>query len=90
MAIKVDLEKAYRQLSFIHDTLSEVGILISIICDITRCITSASINVLWEGAFTEDFKPTRGIRQRDHFSPYIFVFCIGRLSHRIKNALRAD
>lgn len=48
-----------------------------------ECITTARMNVLWERGLTEDFRPSRGIRQGDPISPYIFVLCIERLSHGI-------
>lgn len=54
---------------------------------IMACITTASMNVLWNGEVTDDFAPTRGIRQGDPISPYIFVLCIERLSHGIRKAV---
>lgn len=90
MAIKLDLEKAYDSLSwsFIHETLLETGISNELIRIIMERITAVRMNVLWEGEFTEDFMPSRGIRHGDPISPYIFVLCIERLSHGIGNALR--
>ncbi|KAH9673090.1 reverse transcriptase domain-containing protein [Citrus sinensis] len=46
-----------------------------------------SMQILWNGECTEDFVPSRGIRQGDPISPYIFVLCIERLSHRILRAV---
>ena len=51
------------------------------------CITTARMQILWEGELTEEFTPARGIRQGDPLSPYIFVLCIERLSHRINQAV---
>lgn len=89
MTIKVDLEKAYYRLSwdFIHKTLKETNIPVDMINVIMECITSSSLNTLWNGRKTEVFHPTRGIRQGDPLSPYIFVICIDKLSHIIVEAI---
>lgn len=54
---------------------------------IMACTTTVSMNVLWNGEVTDDFAPTRGIRQGDPISPQIFVLCIDRLSHGIRKAV---
>ncbi|KAH9722962.1 reverse transcriptase domain-containing protein [Citrus sinensis] len=88
MAIKVDLEKAYDRLSwdFIQDTLLKAGLPTDFVHITMNCITTTRMNVLWGGEFKDDFLPSRGIRQRDPISPYIFVLCIERLSHGICHA----
>lgn len=89
MIIKVVLEKAYDRItwSFIHDTLLDAAISFDLVQFIMDCITHVKMNILWEGEMTEDFVPSRGIRQGDHISPYIFVLCIERLSHGILHAV---
>lgn len=54
------------------------------------CITTASMNVLWNGEVTDDFTPTRCIRQGDPISPYLFVLCIEWLSHGIRKAIMME
>ena len=85
MAIKIDLEKAYDKLdwSFIIDSLKDVGVTNHFIELIWQCISSSSMNILWNGECTGEFTPSRGIRQGDPLSPYLFVLCIERLSHLI-------
>ena len=89
MAIKVDLEKAYDRLNwdFIHNTLQETGLPNDMIQIIMKCITSVTMKVLWNGEVSDEFVPSRGIRQGDPLSPYIFVLCVERLSHGINNAV---
>ncbi|KAH9750393.1 putative ribonuclease H protein [Citrus sinensis] len=89
MAIKVDLQKAYDRLnwSFIFETLQQTGLPIHLSRLIMECVTSASMNILWNGEVTEEFYPGRGIRQGDPLSPYIFVLCIKSLSHGITQAV---
>lgn len=52
-----------------------------------KCVSTATFNVLWNGAKTEDFSPTRGVRQGDPLSPYLIVLCMERLSQLIENAV---
>lgn len=91
MAIKINLEKVYDQLSwnFIYETLKETGILLDLIHLVMGCITSARMNILWNEEVTEEFLPSRKIRQGDPISPYIFVLCIERLSHGICRAVHS-
>lgn len=42
--------------------------------------------IAWRGGYSESFKPSRGIRQGDPISPYLFVLCIERLALAIQDA----
>lgn len=85
MTIKVDLEKAYDRLSwdFIEDTLFDVGFPQSLVRVIMQCVCSGSIHLLWNGEITEEFILSRGIRQGDSLSSYIFVLCMEHFSQYI-------
>ena len=90
MAIKLDLEKAYDKLNrnFIKSTLLDMRLPQLMVEVIMRCITSCSMRVLWNGESTDCFHPSRGIRQGDPLSPYIFVACVERLSQLIEGLVQ--
>ncbi|XP_058758883.1 uncharacterized mitochondrial protein AtMg01250-like [Vicia villosa] len=50
-------------------------------------VMSVETNIKWNGATSEFFRPSRGIRQGDPISSYIFVLCLDKLSHLITLAL---
>jgi hypothetical protein len=51
---------------------------------IMRCVTSVSFSILFNGERLQEFKPTRGIRQGDPISPYLFLLCVQGLSCVLK------
>ncbi|CAL1380641.1 unnamed protein product [Linum trigynum] len=90
MVVKIDLEKAYDRLrwDFLRDTLIEVGLPSSWIRCIMYCVQQNRMRILWNGELLEAITPSRGVRQGDPLSPYLFVLCMERLSHRIDKAVR--
>ncbi|XP_056697347.1 uncharacterized protein [Spinacia oleracea] len=88
--IKLDLEKAYDKLewSFIRSSLMLYGLDESSVKIIMSCITSVSSSILVNGIPTDSFSPSRGIRQGDPLSPYIFIICMEVLSHMIHLAVQ--
>ena len=75
MALKIDLEKAYDKLewSFIKDMLIRINILVDLIEIIMSCISIVTTSILVNGDALEPIYPSRGIRQGDPLSPYLFV-----------------
>lgn len=51
------------------------------------CVSSSSIPILINGNPSPYFKPTRGIRQGDPTSPYLFILCMERFSRSINLAI---
>ena len=78
MAIKIDLEKAYDRLEwhFIRDVLELYRLPPSLIKLIMSCVSSSLIAVLLNGGKLEPFHPSRGIRQGDPLSSYLFIMCM--------------
>ncbi|CAL1404640.1 unnamed protein product [Linum trigynum] len=89
MVLKVDLAKAYDRInwSFLKSTLEAAGFPQDFISLVMACVTTASFQVLWNGNCTEEFKPTRGLRQGCPLSPYLFTLCMERLNHNIKKCV---
>ena len=86
MAIKLDLEKAYDRLewNFVHRVLEAFHFPLKLTKIIMSCITTTSISILVNGSALQPFEPSRGIRQGDPLSPYIFVLCMKYLGHLIE------
>ena len=86
MAIKIDLAKAYDRLewSFIHKVLLAFHFPQSLIVLIMSCISSTSMSILFNGGKLDTFKPSRGIRQRDPLSPYLFILSMEYLEQLIR------
>ena len=91
MAIKLDLEKAYDCLewSFIKDTLNLYKFPSRLISLIMSCLSSSSISILVNGRALEPFYPSRGIRQGDPLSPYLFILCMEVLRALIEEKCKA-
>ena len=77
MIMKLDMSKAYNQVEW--DSLcllmKKMGFHKRWINLIFGCISSVSYSILVNGEPQVDIKPSRGIRQRDPLSLYLFLLC---------------
>ena len=89
MAIKLDLSKAYDRVEwkFLYAIFCKMGFAPLWIRWMHSCLSSVSYSFNINGVKRGYVNPSRGIRQGDPFSPYLFMFCVEGLSNLLNNAV---
>ena len=90
VAIKTDMSKAYDRVewSFLETLMEKMGFDVRWIHLIMRCVSTVSYQVLINGEAKGRIIPTRGLRQGDPLSPFLFVLCTEVLISQIHHAER--
>lgn len=89
-AYKLDLSKAYDRVdwSFLKNVLLKLGFHCSWVDRVITCVSSVRYTVRFNGAMSAPFIPSRGLRQGDPLSPYLFLFVADGLSTLISNKVQ--
>ena len=88
MALKLDMSKAYDRVEwvFLERIMRHLGIEERLIKIIMACVQSVAYAVLLNGQPVGNIKPTKGLRQGDPLSPYLFLLCAMGLQSLIHQA----
>ena len=88
LAVKTDISKAYDRVewSFLKATMFQLGFDPQWIELTMECVQTVSYSVLINGLPYGSFRPSRGLRQGDAMSPYLFLLCVEVLSQMLDRA----
>ena len=89
LVCKLDIEKAYDSISweFLYKVLDKMGFGSRWLSWMKWCISTASFSILINGTPAGFFQSSRGLRQGDPLSPYLFVIGMEALSCLINRAV---
>ncbi|PRQ19531.1 putative RNA-directed DNA polymerase [Rosa chinensis] len=88
MGLKIDMNKAYDRIEwdFLQAVMLKMGFVASWVNLIMKCLNTVSFSVLLNGKPGPTFSPSRGWRQGDPLSPYLFILVAEVLTAMINRA----
>ena len=92
MAMKLDMRKAYDlvEWSYLGKIMEKLDFCDRWVSLVLECITTVSCSILVNGEPKGDIRPSRGLRQGDPLSPYLFLLCSEGLNRMLQKAASND
>jgi len=91
-ALKLDMKKAYDRVDweYLRAIMIRLGFHSLWVNMVMRLVSTVSFSVLLNGERLDSFNPTRGIRQGDPISPYLFLLAAEGLSCLINSRIQSS
>jgi hypothetical protein len=88
IAIKLDMSKAYDRVEwqFLEEIIKRLGFAEHWISLLMKCVRSVTYSVLVNGNPIGCISPSKGFRQGDSLSPYLFLLCAKGLCSMLSRA----